>query len=96
MSEMMKAKLKAWGGVYIDDQQADDWLERGVRYLERNPEESFFYSFSGRRAVFVIRNMEYGAHRYEVFDVTVNRTDMVIVNDEGEIVNMYPENPLED
>ena len=96
MSEMVKARLKKWGGVYIDDEQAEGWLERGVRYLERNREESFYYSFSGRRIVFVFRNAEYGEHRYEVFDATVNATDMVSINDEGEIVNVYPENPLED
>lgn len=96
MSDLMRAKLKKWGGVYIDDEQADHWVERGVRYLERNPDEDYFYSFTGRRIVFVVRNTETGGHQYEVFDATVNRTDMVFVNGKGEIVNKYLENPLDD
>ena len=86
---MFKAKVMEWGGVEIDTTEADQWIERGIRFLERNSDAESSYTTSGNRAVFVFRENGLGEHCYEVFDCIVKRSDALYVNEEGFIVNKF-------
>ena len=81
---------KIWNGVEVSLQEADEFVEEGIRYLQKNPEVTHTYHATGHRAVFVFRTNAFGDEdMFEVYDCVVKRHDVATINDSGVIVNKF-------